>query len=399
MRKQKLRRLALAAALLAALALMLPLAAQAESGRAIRYTVPHVTQAPSGCYTASVAMCGLWNGSLQGTPEEAYQAVWESNGNSVFVRFATLDRIGYRQTTDTLTLEALYDHLANGPVIVGEKSAGSMHYAVVYGYDGSAAALSEAGFLVLDPTAPVWRLSDHAKLSEDGTTTLDRWIAGSAYLSYTYAVSPAPEQEARSDAEPEVRFVRTAEYRTDRFTDVSPDQWFAGSVAAAFELGLMKGNSDTTFAPYGDVTLAEAVTVAARIHSIAATGSENFVQQGAWYQVYLDYALQNGIIDEALYLSDVSRKATRAQFAEILAQSLPRELLPAINAVADGGIPDVSMNEPYADAVYLLYRAGVLTGRNAAGAFLPQAGITRAEAAAVVSRMAESDSRVRIAPI
>lgn len=71
-------------------------------------------------------------------------------------------------------------------------------------------------------------------------------------------------------------------YQQGQFTDVKPDQWFTPTVASAYELGLIKGNSATTFNPYGDVTIAEAITMAARIHSIYTTGTENFVQGSTW---------------------------------------------------------------------------------------------------------------------
>ena len=73
--------------------------------------------------------------------------------------------------------------------------------------------------------------------------------------------------------------------------------------------------------------------------------------------------------------------------------ALPEEGLPPVNRVADDAIPDVPMTERFAGAVYKLYRAGILTGSDAAGTFRPQTGVTRAEAAAIVSRMAESGSR------
>ena len=47
----------------------------------------------------------------------------------------------------------------------------------------------------------------------------------------------------------------------------------------------------------------------------------------------------------------------------------------------------------YADAVYLLYRAGILQGRDS-GYFYATSNINRAEAAAMLSRMAESDNRL-----
>lgn len=193
-----------------------------------------------------------------------------------------------------------------------------------------------------------------------------------------------------------VLFPKTNTYTQGQFTDVPASQWFTGNVAAAVEFGLMKGNSVSTFNPYGDVTLAEAITMAARIHSIYTTGDESFVQASgnAWYQVYLDYAYQNGIIDLSYYGADVQKKATRAQYAEIFANALPDEALSSQNDVPDNAIPDVSVSAPYAPAVYKLYRAGILAGGDANGTFSPLTYITRAESATIVARMADSDNRM-----
>lgn len=191
----------------------------------------------------------------------------------------------------------------------------------------------------------------------------------------------------------EVHFPRANVYNQGQFTDVPADQWYTDSVKQAFEMGLMKGTSDTVFEPQGNVTVAQAITMAARLHSIYTTGGENFVQGGVWYQVYLDYAFQNGIISYAFYNSDVTKNATRAQFAEIFANALPDEALSPISTVPDGKLPDVPMSAPYASHVYKLYRAGVLTGSDVTGTFSPDTYITRQESAALVSRMAESSSR------
>lgn len=192
-----------------------------------------------------------------------------------------------------------------------------------------------------------------------------------------------------------VHFPRVATYTQGQFTDVPASQWFTKNVAEAVELGLMKGSSATTFKPYGDVTLAEAITMAARIHSIYTTGSENFVQSSgsAWYQVYLDYAYRNGI-SQNYYTCDVTKKATRAQYAEIFANALPDKGLEARNTVADNAIPDVPLSQSYADAVYKLYRAGILAGGDVKGTFSPLTYITRAESATIVARMANTDNRM-----
>ena len=222
------------------------------------------------------------------------------------------------------------------------------------------------------------------KVSEGTTVTGDMTI----YAHWRAATDPViADQEG-------VHFEKHTIYFQDQFTDVPPEQWFTKSVASAFELGLMKGNSATTFNPYGDVTIAEAITMAARIHSIYMTGSGNFVQSGKWYQVYLDYAYQNGVISKAYYNCDVSQKATRAQFAEIFANSLPDKGLYPINSIGENAIPDVKSTDSYSSYVYKLYRAGILTGGDARGTFSPGTYITRAESAAIVSRMAESNNRV-----
>ena len=176
-------------------------------------------------------------------------------------------------------------------------------------------------------------------------------------------------------------------YTAGQFSDVETGQWYESSVQTAYELGLMGGDAEGTFRPSGQVTLAETVTVAARIHALATAGEEHFVQGSPWYQVYVDYALEKGILSAAL--SDYTKAATRLEFAQILAKALPAENLFAINHVEEGAIPDVTDEE----SVYLLYRAGVLTGSDSKGTFLPESNIQRCEVAAIVSRMAVPELR------
>lgn len=186
-------------------------------------------------------------------------------------------------------------------------------------------------------------------------------------------------------------FVAQQTYTSGQFTDVSDDAWYADNVRAAYEYGLINGQSATRFAPDSSLTVAEAVKLAACLHSIYNTGSADFAASSPWYRTYVDYALQNGIL--IAERSDYTQPASRAVFASVLAAALPAEALTAINTIEDGAIPDVSMSASYADAVYLLYRAGVLTGSDSAGSFLPSGTIKRSEAAAIVTRMADPSLR------
>ncbi len=185
-------------------------------------------------------------------------------------------------------------------------------------------------------------------------------------------------------------FKATETYTEGQFTDV-PKAWYAASVKTAYELGLMKGVGSGQFNPTGNISIMETIVLACRIHKTYYTGDGSFVQGKPWYQVYLDYAVANGIIVKDQY-PDYQAKATRAVFAQVLAKALPAEALPVINRVDDDAIPDVSSSLPYAAPIYQLYRAGVLTG-GTDGAFSPAARIARSEAAAIAARMARPAER------
>ena len=185
-------------------------------------------------------------------------------------------------------------------------------------------------------------------------------------------------------------FQKSNTYTPGQFADVPAGSWFAAGVQSAYELGLMTGTSGTAFDPSGNLTLAETVVLAARLHSIYTGDGASFTGGATWYQPYVDYAIQNGIIASGAY-SDYSATATRAQFASILAAALPSEALPAINTVTI--LPDVDANATYAAAALKLYNAGILTGSDAAGTFNPESSIQRSEVATIVTRMADQSQR------
>ena len=99
-------------------------------------------------------------------------------------------------------------------------------------------------------------------------------------------------------------FTERTVYTEETFSDVSPSDWFSSSVAAVYELGLMNGKKAWRFDPSGNITVAEACTVAARLHSIYTDGTEAFGKTSPWYAAYVDYCAGKGIISgpcELLY--------------------------------------------------------------------------------------------------
>lgn len=184
-------------------------------------------------------------------------------------------------------------------------------------------------------------------------------------------------------------------YEAGQFIDVTESDWYAENVKMAYELSLVNGTSDTAFSPDANLTIAQAITLASRLNNTYYGNTYSFVAGDIWYQTYVDYAIQKGIIKENEY-SDFDAFATRSQFAQIFSLALPDEALHAINEVADNSIPDVPMQSSYSGAVYKLYRAGILTGNDAVGTFAPDTNIQRSAVAAIVSRMAKQELRKTI---
>ncbi|MDE7004245.1 MAG: S-layer homology domain-containing protein [Oscillospiraceae bacterium] len=174
-------------------------------------------------------------------------------------------------------------------------------------------------------------------------------------------------------------------YQTGQFTDVRASDWFADNVKSAYELGLMKGNSPATFAPNATITVAEAVTVAARVRDIYWGEGTSFTAKAgaAWYQPYVDYAIANGMMNTAP--ADYERPATRAELARWLDSALAGEgTEPATQTVRFTDVTEA--HRDYA-CIMDLVRAGIMGGKGD-GIFDPDAPVLRCEAAAMLSRAA-----------
>ena len=185
-------------------------------------------------------------------------------------------------------------------------------------------------------------------------------------------------------------FSQTRPYE-GQFNDVPSSQWYADEVQLVYEYGLIDGLTETSFKPDDNLTIAQAIKLAAVLHSIYNTGTSTF-QNGDpdWYSTYVDYALENGII--ASGYTNYNAPATRSDFALIFATAFPEEALSPINSIGADAVPDVSLSYSYGPSVYLLYRAGILTG-DESHAFHPNSNIKRSEVAAIAARMANDSFR------
>lgn len=142
------------------------------------------------------------------------------------------------------------------------------------------------------------------------------------------------------------------------------------------------------FSPNGTLTIAEGVTIAARIYE-NLNGKAIPDADGEWYAKYVNYAIANGFLKDGRY-EDYERTIKRSEMAELLADVCGE--LPAINTVES--LPDVGEGSSYGKKVFKLYRAGILTGNDNYGTFAPDSKLLRSEISAMAVRIALADKRV-----
>lgn len=176
------------------------------------------------------------------------------------------------------------------------------------------------------------------------------------------------------------------------FVDVPAGSWYYEDVYKAVSLGLVDGMSATAYEPLSSLTVAQAIKLAACLNQRHADGAVT-LQNGApnWYDSYVAYAVEKGLIRQGEYTS-YNSPISRTEFVRIFYKALPADNYGQLNQVADGAIPDVKMGDPGAAEIYAFYRAGILTG-DERNFFNPGTAIVRSEVAAILSRM--NDETVR----
>lgn len=223
-------------------------------------------------------------------------------------------------------------------------------------------------------------------------------------------------------------------YISGQFTDVPQSSWYYEGVRTAYEYGLMSGVGNASFNPSGNLTVAEAISIACRIHNLYYGNNVAFKSGNPWYKPYVDYALSCNIIASEY---DYNAPVCRADFALFISNALSDEALQPINDISELDIPDVCLVSPvnaaanalrnsgvlssddafsvfnmlvffenqmggYSGpkdtdlAIYRLYRAGIVAGNDEYGTYTPTANITRSAVAAIISRVVEPSQRLHI---
>lgn len=223
--------------------------------------------------------------------------------------------------------------------------------------------------------------------TREGDTLIFQGITGPCTIA-AYFVSQEEEEELPSGLLQNFVYDNWA---WEGYNDVVSDQWFYANVRSATRLGLMQGAEKGRFYPGNQLTVAEMLALACRVHLRYHTGESDLPSTGSgpWYEKYVDYAMENGLIDRNYQMN---APADRDLFALVFSRVLPQSALEERN-------PDISFADISScqnpQAVRLLGKAGIIVGSitEKGRVYQPASPILRSEAAAILTRIADRDLR------
>ncbi|MCL2366943.1 MAG: S-layer homology domain-containing protein [Oscillospiraceae bacterium] len=173
------------------------------------------------------------------------------------------------------------------------------------------------------------------------------------------------------------------------FADVSREAWYAGYVGTVTSQGLLVGLADGRFDPHGDMTRAMFTQVLANMEGSIGfhTADFNDVPPNSWFSAAVGWAAHSGIVSGVGNNNfEPNTPVTREQVAVMLVNYIEYKgyILPAGPAVVFSD--EANISDWARDSVRSIRSAGIISGRPD-GRFDPQATVTRAEVAAIFSRL------------
>jgi len=181
------------------------------------------------------------------------------------------------------------------------------------------------------------------------------------------------------------------------FLDLKPTGWYRSYVEFMLKNGYMNGMSTTEFAPNGNVTRGQLVTILYRIAgSPDVSGTTNpfkDVESGKWYTDAVIWAAANGIVNGVTAdMYAPNNNITREQLATILYRydGAKKSGINYLSKFADSQ----TVSAYAVDAMNWAAGAGILNGSD--GKLLPAASASRVQTAAMLSRYVETETIIPV---
>ncbi|MBQ7118590.1 MAG: S-layer homology domain-containing protein [Oscillospiraceae bacterium] len=196
--------------------------------------------------------------------------------------------------------------------------------------------------------------------------------------------------EVKPEVQPEVPETTTPEVAPSNgnsFADLSGYDWASAAIKTLSDAGIIKGTSETTFAPGKNITRADFVALIVRLFELSSDNTENFadVSTSDYFASELAIARNTGIVGGIGENKFAPRgNITRQDMMVMLYRAMTK-----INAELSTGEVSASDFDTVSDyakeAVSALVSNGIINGKN--GKIDPMANATRAEVAVMLSRV------------
>ena len=181
--------------------------------------------------------------------------------------------------------------------------------------------------------------------------------------------------------------VQSLQSKVSLFPDLRTNFWYNASIQYIFDRGVVTGFPDGTYRPAATITRADAMTMIGRAIGMQTDASSHYfkdVKTGSYAAGYINKAYELGFI-EGLPNGSFQPEAPikRGDMAVIMKRVFE------LTSTGTNSFSDVNATKYYAEAIQAAYENGIVQGYDIDNTFRPEASITRAENAEILSKSLE----------
>ena len=178
---------------------------------------------------------------------------------------------------------------------------------------------------------------------------------------------------------------------TVNFTDLKDKHWAKEYIKFVVQRGIMVGVDGNRFEPNGKLSRAMLISMLARISKDKV---EDTKKSDAWYSKDMDWAIKAGIISKSQNNKNKAEEAlTRSEMATIIGRYLEYKAIKLEESKKEVRFKDMkNMSEETVKYVNILAKYEIVVG-DKTGKFNPNASLTRAETAVVMTKLIKAISK------
>ncbi|SKC64293.1 S-layer homology domain-containing protein [[Eubacterium] yurii] len=178
---------------------------------------------------------------------------------------------------------------------------------------------------------------------------------------------------------------------TVNFTDLKDKHWAIDYIRFVVQKGIMVGVDGNRFDPNGKLSRAMLISMLARISKDKVQDTK---KSDAWYSKDMDWAIKAGIISKSQNNKNKAEEAlTRSEMATIIGRYLEYKAIKLEESKKEISFKDMkNMSEETMKYVNILAKYEIVVG-DKTGKFNPNASLTRAETAVVMTKLIKAISK------